>query len=34
MLEVTNLCKSFGDKKAVNNISFKVEDRRILRFAW
>lgn len=37
MLEVKNLEKSFGNKKAVNNISFKVEHGKIfglLRKKW
>lgn len=32
MIEVINLTKHFGDKKAVNNISFKVEEGEILGF--
>lgn len=32
MIEVSNLSKHFGDKKAVDNISFKVEDGEILGF--
>lgn len=32
MIEVQNLSKHFGDKKAVDNISFKVNDGEILGF--
>ncbi|MGN1481387.1 ABC transporter ATP-binding protein [Porcipelethomonas sp.] len=32
MIEVKNLTKHYGDKKAVNDISFKVEDGEILGF--
>ena len=32
MIEVVNLTKRYGDKKAVNNISFKAEDGEILGF--
>ena len=32
MIEVQNLSKHFGDKKAVDNISFKAEDGEILGF--
>lgn len=32
MIEVKNLCKHYGDKKAVNDISFTVEDGIILGF--
>ena len=32
MIEVRNLCKHYGDKKAVNNISFEVKDGEILGF--
>ena len=32
MIEVKNLTKHYGDKKAVNNISFTVEDGEILGF--
>ena len=32
MIEVKNLTKHYGDKKAVNNISFKVEKGQILGF--
>ncbi|MBR1750166.1 MAG: ATP-binding cassette domain-containing protein [Ruminococcus sp.] len=32
MIEVRNLSKHYGDKKAVNNISFKAEDGEILGF--
>lgn len=32
MIEVKNLTKSYGDKKAVNGISFTVEDGEILGF--
>lgn len=32
MIEVKNLCKSYGDKKAVDNISFKANDGEILGF--
>lgn len=32
MIEVKNLCKSYGDKKAVDNISFKAHDGEILGF--
>ncbi|MBP1568358.1 MAG: ATP-binding cassette domain-containing protein [Oscillospiraceae bacterium] len=32
MIEVKNLCKHYGDKKAVNNISFEVKDGEILGF--
>lgn len=32
MIEVKNLTKHYGDKKAVNNISFKAEDGEILGF--
>ena len=32
MIEVKNLTKQYGDKKAVNNISFKVEKGEILGF--
>lgn len=32
MIEVRNLTKHYGDKKAVNNISFTVEDGEILGF--
>jgi ABC-2 type transport system ATP-binding protein len=32
MIEVKNLVKRYGDKKAVNNISFKVEKGEILGF--
>ncbi|MGN0593737.1 MAG: ATP-binding cassette domain-containing protein [Hominimerdicola sp.] len=32
MIEVINLSKSYGEKKAVNNISFKAEDGEVLGF--
>ena len=32
MIEVINLSKHYGDKKAVNNISFKAEDGEVLGF--
>ncbi len=32
MIEVKNLCKHYGDKKAVNDISFEVKDGEILGF--
>ena len=32
MIEVKNLCKHYGDKKAVDNISFEVKDGEILGF--
>lgn len=32
LIEVKNLTKHYGDKKAVNNISFKAEDGEILGF--
>ena len=32
MIEVKNLTKHYGDKKAVDNISFKVEKGQILGF--
>ena len=32
MIEVQNLSKHYGDKKAVDNISFKAEDGEILGF--
>ena len=32
MIEVKNLVKRYGDKKAVNDISFKVERGEILGF--
>jgi len=32
VIEVRNLCKHYGDKKAVNNISFEVKDGEILGF--
>ena len=32
MIEVSNLSKHYGDKKAVDNISFKAEDGEILGF--
>ena len=32
MIEVVNLTKRYGDKKAVNNISFKAEDGEVLGF--
>ena len=32
MIEVKNLTKSYGDKKAINGISFTVEDGEILGF--
>lgn len=32
MIEVKNLCKYYGDKKAVDNISFKAKDGEILGF--
>ena len=32
MIEVQNLSKHYGDKKAVNNISFRAEDGEILGF--
>ena len=32
MIEVKNLTKYYGDKKAVNNISFKIEKGQILGF--
>ena len=32
MIEVRNLTKHYGDKKAVNDISFTVEDGEILGF--
>ena len=32
MIEVKNLSKRYGDKQAVNNISFKVEKGEILGF--
>ena len=32
MIEVKNLCKSYGDKKAVDNISFKANNGKILGF--
>lgn len=32
MIEVVNLSKHYGDKKAVNNVSFKAEDGEILGF--
>ncbi|MBP5580416.1 MAG: ATP-binding cassette domain-containing protein, partial [Ruminococcus sp.] len=32
MIEVRNLTKKYGDKLAVNNISFKVEQGEILGF--
>ena len=32
MIEVKNLTKKYGDKLAVNNISFKVEKGEILGF--
>ncbi|MCR5020975.1 ATP-binding cassette domain-containing protein [Ruminococcus sp.] len=32
MIEVVNLSKHYGDKKAVNNISFKAEDSEVLGF--
>ncbi len=32
MIEVKNLCKHYGDKKAVNDISFEVHDGEILGF--
>jgi ABC-2 type transport system ATP-binding protein len=32
VIEVKNLCKHYGDKKAVNNISFEVKDGEILGF--
>ena len=30
MLEVNNLVKTFGDFKAVDNVSFKIPDGKIL----
>jgi len=32
VIEVKNLCKHYGDKKAVNDISFEVKDGEILGF--
>ena len=32
MIEVRNLTKHYGDKKAVNDISFTVQDGEILGF--
>ena len=32
MIEVKNLCKHYGEKKAVNDISFEVKDGEILGF--
>lgn len=32
MIEVKNLCKHYGDKRAVNDISFEVKDGEILGF--
>ncbi|HCJ42074.1 MAG TPA: ABC transporter, partial [Ruminococcus sp.] len=32
MIEVKNLSKHYGDKKAVDNISFKADDGEILGF--
>lgn len=32
MIEVINLSKNYGEKKAVNNISFKAEDGEVLGF--
>jgi len=32
VIEVKNLCKHYGDKKAVDNISFEVKDGEILGF--
>ena len=32
MIEVINLTKRYGDKKAVDNISFKAEDGEVLGF--
>ena len=32
MIEVKNLCQHYGDKKAVNDISFEVKDGEILGF--
>ena len=32
MIEVNNLCKNYGSKKAVDNISFRAENGEILGF--
>ena len=32
MIEITNLTKRYGDKLAVNNISFTIKDGEILGF--
>ena len=32
MIEINNLVKSYGDKKAVNGISFTVNDDEVLGF--
>ena len=32
MIEIKNLVKHYGDKKAVNDISFTVKDNEILGF--
>ena len=32
LIEIKNLTKHYGDKKAVNNISFKANDGEILGF--
>ena len=32
MIEINNLCKVFGDKRAVDNVSFRVEEGEIMGF--
>ena len=32
MIEVKNLCKNYGNKQAVNNISFSAAESEILGF--
>lgn len=32
MIEVKNLCKSYGDKKVVDNVSFNIEKGKITSF--
>lgn len=34
MIKITHLKKSFGDVKAVNDLSFQVKKRRVLCIPW
>lgn len=30
MIEISNICKSFGNKRVLNNFSLKIEDKCIV----